>query len=580
MENRFPIFDLTPRVTYGSKVVPSKAIPGESITVRATVIREGHEKIFAEVVLVDPQGVQATRSPMLEYLPGMDRYEADVIPTSVGYWGFFVEAFNEDRSLISQSETLPIYVERERALVGSWYEFFVRSEGAKIDSTEQIISGTFKTAEQSLKRVAQMGFDVLYLPPIHPIGETFRKGKNNSLPSDPGEPGVPWAIGSSAGGHDTVNPDLGTMADFEEFVAAASALDIEVAMDFALQCSPDHPWLIDHREWFTIRPDGTIAYAENPPKKYQDIYPINMEKDFAGIVNECERILALWISKGIKIFRVDNPHTKPVQFWHELISRINQKYPEVIFLSEAFSRPAMMHGLGKAGFQQAYTYFTWRVTKEELTDYGTELAQVSSPFFRPNFWVNTPDILPYHLQSGQPAVFAMRALLAATMAPSWGMYAGYELIEHDALRPGAEEYLDSEKYEIKVRDWSQPSLAPLITELNRIRRENVALHRLRNIRFHSTNSENILAFSKRDGDNLIIVIVNLDPVNAHDAIIEWDFKELGFTEATFVGEDLFTGRMLDFAPQSEVSFPSVAPAQDLRSLSLGHSIAMVCRVDQ
>jgi starch synthase (maltosyl-transferring) len=288
----------------------------------------------------------------------------------------------------------------------------------------------------------------------------------------------------------------------------------------------------------------------------------------------------LWISKGIKIFRVDNPHTKPVQFWHELITRINQKYPEVIFLSEAFTRPAMMHGLGKAGFQQAYTYFTWRVSKQELTDYGTELAQVSSPFFRPNFWVNTPDILPYHLQSGMPEVFAMRALLASTMSPSWGMYAGYELIEHDALRPGAEEYLDSEKYEIQVRDWSKPSLAPLIAQLNSIRKENVALQRLRNLRFHSTDSEKILAYSKRDGDNLIIVIVNLDPVNPHDATIEWNFKELGFAEANFVGEDLCTGQMLDFAPQSEVSFSPVSPSQELASLSFAHSIGMICRVNR
>jgi len=349
------------------------------------------------------------------------------------------------------------------------------------------------------------------------------------------------------------------MKDFEHFVKEAAKLKIEIALDFALQCSPDHPWAKDHREWFTIRADGSIAYAENPPKKYQDIYPINFDKDYEGMLNESYRILELWISKGVKIFRVDNPHTKPVQFWHELIHRINRSYPDVVFLSEAFTRPAMMHALGKAGFQQSYTYFTWRTTKHELTDYGTEVAQESSAFFRPNFWVNTPDILPFHLQSGAPSIFAMRALLAATMTPSWGMYAGYELYEHVPIREGAEEYLDSEKYEIKVRDWSKPSLAPFIGLLNSIRRQNRALQRLRNLRFHATDSEKIIAYSKRDGENLILVIVNLDPIHAQETIVHWNFFDLGLQERSFNVVDLITGHSFEYTPHTWVRIDPASP---------------------
>ena len=320
------------------------------------------------------------------------------------------------KKLVSKSESYPIRSERERALVGAWYEFFPRSEG-----------GTFKAATKRLTGVKEMGFDVLYLPPVHPIGVQFRKGPNNTLNPGPNDPGVPWAIGGKEGGHDTIHPDLGTMKDFEEFVKAANALGIEVAMDFALQASPDHPWVKSHPEWFSHRPDGSIAYAENPPKKYQDIYPINFDQDYQGIRNEVLRLLRLWISKGVKIFRVDNPHTKPVHFWQDVLATIYKESPDVIFLAEAFTNPAMMHALGKAGFQQSYTYFTWRTSKEELTNYGNEVAHGTSAFFRPNFWVNTPDILPYHLQGGNPAMFALRAVLASTLTPSWGMYAGYEL---------------------------------------------------------------------------------------------------------------------------------------------------------
>jgi starch synthase (maltosyl-transferring) len=319
-------------------------------------------------------------------------------------------------------------------------------------------------------------------------------------------------------------------------------------MDFALQASPDHPWVKSHPEWFSHRPDGSIAYAENPPKKYQDIYPINFDQDYQGILNESLRILRLWISKGVKIFRVDNPHTKPVHFWQEVIATINKENPEVIFLAEAFTKPAMMHALGKAGFQQSYTYFTWRTSKDELTNYGTEVAHWTSAFFRPNFWVNTPDILPYHLQSGNPAMFALRAVLASTMTPSWGMYAGYELYESKPLAEGKEEYWESEKYQIRTRDWDGAiskglSLAPFIAQLNKIRKENIALQRLRNLQFHHTDSGAIIAYSKRDGDNLILVVVNLDPTYAQETTVHWNMQALGLDRDHFKVTDLLDGNV-------------------------------------
>ncbi len=450
------------------------------------------------------------------------------------------------RRLITKSDRYPIRADRDRALFGAWYEFFPRSEGATNTS-----NGTFASATKRLAEVAAMGFDVLYLPPIHPIGETFRKGANNSLNATVSDPGVPWAIGSKFGGHDSINPELGSMQDFENFVSAAKKLGLEVALDFALQVSPDHPWVKDHPLWFNHRPDGTIAYAENPPKKYQDIYPINFDQDHQGIVQEVLRILRFWINKGVTIFRVDNPHTKPVAFWQEVLSVIADESPNVIFLAEAFTRPAMMHALGKAGFHQSYTYFTWRTSKQELTSYGNELATSSSAFFRPNFWVNTPDILPFHLQSGNPAMFALRAVLAATLSPSWGMYAGYELFEHLPLREGAEEYLDSEKYQIKIRDWqgsakSGHTLAPYITKLNQIRREHPALHRLRNLVFHNTGSDAIIAYSKREGSDLVLVVVNLDPTYAQETTVHWDINALGLVSDRFVAHDLLDNSVFNW----------------------------------
>ncbi len=379
----------------------------------------------------------------------------------------------------------PVRVERPRALYGAWYEFFPRSEGATLNPPR---SGTFRTAAMRLPAVAAMGFDVVYLPPIHPIGHTFRKGPNNTLTPGPDDPGSPWAIGSEAGGHDTVHPDLGTMADFEHFMSVAADNGLEIALDFALQASPDHPWVAAHPEWFVTRADGSIAYAENPPKKYQDIYPIAFDADFDGLVDECERILRLWMGKGVRIFRVDNPHTKTVEFWEVLFARIYATDPDVLFLAEAFTRPAMMRTLGTVGFHQSYTYFTWRNTKWELETYFTELSTFAADYMRPNCFVNTPDINPFFLQSGNKAAFAIRATLAALLAPTYGVYAGFEVYEHKPLAPGKEEYLDSEKFQYRPRDWaaaSHTSLVPYLTLLNQIRREHPAFHELRNLRFES-----------------------------------------------------------------------------------------------
>ena len=579
MIGRFPIIDIAPVTIFGGEFVPAKAIPNEKLPVSATIIREGHEGFTAFAILINPQGKETQRVAMREVWPGSSRYEAWVAPTSVGMWNFSIEVSAENpgdfkKTLLSRSENYPIKVERERALVGSWYEFFPRSEGAVKNADGSITTGTFQSAAKRIAEVAAMGFDVLYIPPIHPIGHSHRKGKNNSLTAEPTDPGVPWGIGNKDGGHDAINPELGTLKNFEDFLKVAAKNKIEVALDLALQCSPDHPWVKSAPEWFTKRADGTIAYAENPPKKYQDIYPINFDNDYAGLFAEVYRIVEFWIKKGISIFRVDNPHTKPVHFWQELIAKINSSYPDVIFLSEAFTNPAMMHALGKAGFQQSYTYFTWRTTKHELVEYGREVALGTSAFFRPNFWVNTPDILPFHLQSGNPAIFALRAVLAATMTPSWGMYAGYELYEHIPIAEGKEEYRDSEKYEIKIRDWAGAakkglSLAPFVTQLNHIRRENVALQRLRNLVFHETENDNVIAYSKKEGDNLILVVVNLDGVRAQETTIHWDMWHLGFDKEKFTVTDLLDGKNYDWTPHTYVKLDPARP--------LG-KVAHICRV--
>lgn len=447
------------------------------------------------------------------------------------------------RSLATESESYEINCERLRAGFGAWYEFFPRSEGAKFDKkTKTWTSGSFKTSVKRLPAVKAMGFDVLYMPPIHPIGLSFRKGANNTLNAQPGEPGSPWAIGSEAGGHDAIHPDLGTEKDFVAFVNKATELGIEIAMDLALQASPDHPWVKTNPEWFTTRADGSIAYAENPPKKYQDIFPINFDNDLNGISAEVLRVVELWISRGVKIFRVDNPHTKPLDFWQWLIARINEKHPEVIFLAEAFTRPAMMHGLGKAGFQQSYTYFTWRNSTQELRAYLHEVSHESSDFFRPNFWPTTPDILPEYLQYGGRAGHKIRAAIAATAVPSWGMYAGYELVESVA-RTGVEEHVDSEKYEYKPRDFEAAekagkSLAPYVTKLNQIRNTHPALAQLRNLEFHSSEDGAILVYSKHlaaehsptGRADTVIVVVNTDPHSVRESMVTLDLWKLGLVD--------------------------------------------------
>ena len=443
------------------------------------------------------------------------------------------------RDLLTPNGPFPVYVDRERALYGSWYEFFPRSEGAYVDEhTGKVVSGNFQTAAKRLDAVAGMGFDVLYLPPIHPIGEVNRKGRNNTLTPGPDDVGSPWAIGSKDGGHDAIHPDLGTFADFDAFVQRANDLGIEVALDLALQAAPDHPWVTSHPEWFTTRADGTIAYAENPPKKYQDIYPINFDNDRDGIYHEVLRIVRLWMSHGVRIFRVDNPHTKPVQFWEWLIAEVRKTDPDVIFLSEAFTKPPMMRALGTIGFHQSYTYFTWRTAKWELEQYLIELAYETSTVMRPNFFVNTPDILHAYLQYGGPAAFKIRATLAATGSPSWGVYAGFELFEHVAVKPGSEEYLDSEKYQIRIRDWdaaeaSGRTLSPYITRLNEIRRQHRPFQLLRNVTIHSSDDDAILVFSKSapaaDGgpDEHVIVVVNVDPHSTRETMVHLNMPALG-----------------------------------------------------
>jgi starch synthase (maltosyl-transferring) len=512
--------------------------------------------LFEEVIARDSSAKSLLKSGLAalndKKLSPDARFELASTPAIRNYF-----AAHPIRRLAQVSERFPIRADHPRSLVGAWYEFFPRSEGAILNKDGTITSGSFATAAKRIPAVAAMGFDVLYLPPIHPIGSTHRKGRNNTLTPTESDPGVPWAIGYKDGGHMAINAALGTMKDFEDFVGAAKKSGISVALDFALQASPDHPWVHEHPEFFTTRLDGTIAYAENPPKKYQDIYPINFDNNYIGILEETLTTLRFWISKGVSIFRVDNPHTKPVHFWADVMRTINAESPDVIFLAEAFTTPSMMHALGKVGFHQSYTYFTWRTTKQELVDYGNEVAHQTSAFFRPNFWVNTPDILPHHLQTGNPAIFAIRAALAATLTPSWGMYAGFELYEHRPVREGAEEYLDSEKYEIKVRDWDgatkkKLTLAPFITLLNTIRRENVALQRLRNLRFHHCENDQIIAFSKRDGDNLILIVINLDPNFAQETTIHWDFAALGFERDNFQVTDLIDSAKYSWSPETYI----------------------------
>ncbi len=492
-----------------------------------------------------------------------------------------LSAFFAERPVMTlASSTAPqrILVERERAGVGAWYEFFPRSEGATRRKDGSIAGGTFRSAAKRLPAVAAMGFDVLYLPPIHPIGRTHRKGPNNTLTAGPEDPGSPWAIGAAEGGHDAVHPDLGTLADFRAFVKAARRAGVEVALDLALQASPDHPWVAAHPEWFTTLPDGTIAYAENPPKKYQDIYPLNFDNDPEGLHAEVFRVVEHWIAQGIRIFRVDNPHTKPLRFWEWLIGAVNAKHSDIVFLAEAFTRPAPLRGLAAAGFQQSYTYFTWRNTKEELEEFLGSLATDTADYLRPNLFVNTPDILTEYLQFGGRAAYRVRACIAATAAPLYGVYAGYELFENVA-RPGSEENIDNEKYEYKLRDWAGAeergdSLAPLLTTLNRIRRAHPALRQLRNIRFHWSDDDAILVYSKHldaaftgtGAHDTILVVANVDPHSVRETTVHLDTTVWGVPLGEdFEVEDLLTGSVWTWSDHNYVRLDAFAePVHILR----------------
>jgi starch synthase (maltosyl-transferring) len=471
------------------------------------------------------------------------------------------------RDLVTTTDPHRLWVDRPRALFSAWYEFFPRSEGAEVDAQGRPVRhGTFATAAKRLPGVAAMGFDVVYLPPIHPIGRVARKGRNNALAAQPGDVGSPWAIGSSEGGHDAIHPKLGTLADFRAFVAEANRLGLEVALDLALQCAPDHPWVSEHPEWFSTRPDGTIAYAENPPKKYQDIHPLNFDTDPDGIRAEVLRVVRHWIAQGVTIFRVDNPHTKPVDFWHWLIGEVKRDAPDVLFLSEAFTRPAVMHGLAKIGFTQSYTYFTWRTTAAELRDYCRDLL-AAADYMRPNFWPNTPDILTEQLQHGGPGMFTIRAVLASLLSPSWGVYAGYELYEHMA-RPGAEEYLDNEKYQLRPRDWAAAeaageSLAPFLRRLNELRRAHPAMHWLRNLRFHAADNDAVLCWSKRDPDSgdAVLVVCSFDPSHVQWANLTLDLPELGLDwHERFLVRDELTGETYHWGQHNAVRLDPRCPA--------------------
>ena len=463
------------------------------------------------------------------------------------------------------SEAQRLYVERKKALFGSWYELFPRSQG-----TEPGQATTFEDAKRRLPYVRDLGFDVIYLPPIHPIGRTARKGKNNSLVAQPGDPGSPWAIGNEHGGHKAVEPSLGTLEDFKSYVKTANEMGMEIALDFAINCSPDHPWVKAHPDWFYHRPDGTIKYSENPPKKYEDIYPINFDSpDKEGLWEALKDVLLHWVECGVHIFRVDNPHTKAFVFWEWVIQEIHQQYPDVIFLAEAFSRPPIMKLLAKIGFSQSYSYFTWRNSKDELIEYLEELTQTEmADFYRMNFFANTPDILSEYLQEGGAPAFKIRLILAATLSPSYGIYSGYEFCENEPFAPGKEEYLNSEKYEIKGRDWNQPGIKELIARVNQIRRENPALQELRNLQFYDADNDQILFYGKMtyDRSNILLIAVNINPDETHSAHVRVPLDQFGLPWGSrYRVRDLLTGAVYNWGEHNYVSLdPNNFPAHILR----------------
>lgn len=478
---------------------------------------------------------------------------------------------NPLRDGLSASNPQRFRVERPKSSFAAWYQFFPRSEGAYFDADGKIVQGTLKTALSGLDRAKAEGFDIVYLPPIFPIGVTNRKGRNNTLIAGPHDPGSPFGIGSELGGHDTVDPLLGTMDDFKAFCAHAHELGLEVALDFALQCSPDHPWVKQHPNWFRTKPDGTIAFAENPPKKYQDIYPIDFNADMEGIEAEVERIMDLWVKAGVTIFRVDNPHTKPVRFWQDVIAAVTKKHPEVLFLAEAFTRPGMMRALSYAGFTQSHCYFPWRNSKEELEEYLAETNGDEGFYQHNTFWPSTPDIMTAYLRDNGIAGHAVRAVLAAMGSPSWGIYNGYELIENKQ-RPGFEEQIDNEKYEVKVREWDEADkygISELLTSLNKIRSEHPACRSYHNLHILPSDDAGVVAFLRQTPAELtgtgkpdtVIVVVNLDGHNAHQSIVHIELPDFGFaTDKPLKVREELTGREFDWGWDNYVS---LAPWADV-----------------
>ena len=579
------IEEVTPSVDHGRFAI--KRVMGEDVVVAAACFAHGHEHIACAVRYRGP-GEKEWQEVGMEAL-GNDRFQAEFAVDRVGTWEYAVACWIDhlthwrdqfarrtdpddirlaarmgaqlvefdgwtkilrqendierlravalDDALFERARAqaprdgmavTPVHrvtVDRERARFSTWYELFPRSCGAPGEH------GTFADVDEQLDRIAAMGFDVLYLPPIHPIGREKRKGRNNAVTAQPGDVGSPWAIGAREGGHTAILPALGTLQDFRHLVMAARARGMEVALDIAFQCAPDHPWVAEHPDWFHQRPDGTIQYAENPPKKYQDIYPLAFDTPaWESLWKALRDVFLHWIEQGVQLFRVDNPHTKPYPFWEWVIGEIKAKHPDVLFLSEAFTRPHVMHRLAKLGFTQSYTYFTWRSSKQELIEYFTELTKAESrEYFRPNCWPNTPDILPYHLQNAGLAMFRVRLVLAATLAANYGVYGpAYEAGENRPREPGSEEYLDSEKYQLRHWDPARPdSLAPLMTALNQFRRGHKALQSDWSLAFHPVDNDALLAYSKRDGDDRVLVIVNLDPHHVQGGFVEVDLAQFG-----------------------------------------------------
>lgn len=542
--------DLRKRVEAGQQVA-SEAAEGAAVLKKAAARATGADATLLNAAIKGLEGAKEPRA-------ALKAVSDEKLPEAM--------ARLQERADAVSVEPLTLVVDRPRAEFGAWYEFFVRSQGG-----DRKKSGTFADAERRLADIKQMGFDVIYLPPIHPIGRTARKGPNNSLTASPSDPGCPWAIGNETGGHTSIESSLGTLADFDRFVAKANGVGIEIALDFAVQCSPDHPWVKQHPEWFYQRPDGTIKFAENPPKKYEDIYPVNFDSPQAkSLWEELKSVVDFWIGHGVKIFRVDNPHTKPTAFWQWLINSVQKKHPDVVFLAEAFTRPKVMKALAKAGFTQSYTYFTWRNDKAELVEYLTELATTDmTDYYRPNFFVNTPDILHAYLQTGGRAAFMIRAALAATMSPTWGIYSGFELCEGAPLHAGSEEYLDSEKFEIRPRDWSAPgNIRDYIGRLNAARNDNAAFRKLANITFADVKNEQMIAFARFSDDfkNVVIVVVNLDPKKPQDAWLRLPLDKMGLPwNSKFEVRDLLSGQKFTWEENNWVRLdPAVNPAHVLR----------------